>query len=122
MTPPHHPLLLAYLGGSSLLLIVLLFSASFLIFLLPTFDAYPWSYHRLLGILLAYVLLYRLARREDAAESPVFARFAALFRPLDASPPSQAPGHILPSDQGHGHVVSRARHKPHAGGHDVAGG
>lgn len=96
MTLPHHPFLLAYLGGSSLLLIVLLFSASFLIFLLPTFDAYPWSYHRLLGILLGYALLYRLARREGAAESPVFASFAALFRPLDASPAKPGPAAAAP--------------------------
>lgn len=75
---------------------VLLFSASFLVFLLPTFDAYPWSYYRLLGILLGYVLLYRLASREDAAESPAFARFAAPFRPLDAAPAKPGPAAASP--------------------------
>ena len=73
---------------------VLLFSASFLIFLLPTFDAYPWSYHRLLGILLGYVLLYRLASREGAAASPVFASFAALFRPLEEARKARPRGHL----------------------------
>ena len=41
------------------------------VFLLPTFDFYPWSFARLVGLLVLLVLLYRISGR---------GRDGALFR------------------------------------------
>ncbi len=35
--------------------------AWFLIFVVPTFDCYPFSYHRLLGLLICYVLQWQIS-------------------------------------------------------------
>ena len=34
----------------------------FLIFIVPTFDFFPFSYHRLLGLIICYFLLWKIAR------------------------------------------------------------
>ena len=45
--------------------LVLYVLAYFLIFLIPTFDFYPFSYHRLLGLGLCYILLARSLQMKD---------------------------------------------------------
>ena len=54
------------------------FGTSYLaVFLLPTFDYYPWSYARLLGILILLVLLWITRNRSDNALFPAFNAWAA---------------------------------------------
>jgi len=53
-----------------------------LIFLMPTFDCYPLSYHRLLGIALCGALLFRVARRRPEQSGALFNRLNRLGRGL----------------------------------------
>ena len=55
-----------------------LFGTSYLaVFLLPTFDYYPWSYARLLGILILLGLLWITRNRSDNPLFPAFNAWAA---------------------------------------------
>jgi hypothetical protein len=65
----HHPVLfvlsilvmLKIIQGKTEMMLFLV--AYFFIFLLPTFDLYPFSYHILLGIMICYWLIFRRCRR-----------------------------------------------------------
>jgi hypothetical protein len=53
----------------------------FLVFLIPTFDYFPWSYGRLLGILILLGLLWRTRDRIGNTFFPIFDTWAeSLFR------------------------------------------
>jgi hypothetical protein len=66
-----------------------------LLFVVPTFDLYPFSYRISLGCALAYWLLFRLVRRRDVREGRWFGRvhavLARLGPPDDHSDRSSAP-------------------------------
>jgi hypothetical protein len=71
---------------------VLWFLSWCLIFIVPTFDLYPFSYRIALGCALAYWLFLRLVRRRDAGEGRYFQRAqAALARLTSYSERSSAP-------------------------------
>ena len=50
--------------------ITLFLVAWFLIYLMPSFDVFPVSYHRLIGVVMAYVLFTRFLKRGDKAGEP----------------------------------------------------
>jgi len=53
-----------------------------LVFLIPTFDYFPWSYGRLVGILILLALLWKTLHRINNTFFPLFNRWAeALFSP-----------------------------------------
>jgi hypothetical protein len=47
-----------------------------LVFLLPTFDYFPWSYGRLLGILILLLLLWKSHQRSSNTFFPLFNTWA----------------------------------------------
>lgn len=48
--------------------LILYLLAYILIFIIPTFDFYPFSYHRLLGLMLCYPLLFKFSRAKKQVE------------------------------------------------------
>ena len=63
-------------------------AAYFLIFLLPVFDYFPWSYGRLLGMLILLALLWRVRDRTGNAFFPAFNAWSESL--LDRKAPSVA--------------------------------
>jgi hypothetical protein len=63
-------------------------AAYFLIFLVPVFDYFPWSYGRLLGMLILLALLWRVRDRTGNSFFPIFNAWSESL--LDRKAPSVA--------------------------------
>ena len=63
---------------------MLYFVAYFAIFIVPTFDVYPFSFHRFVGTAICYVLMFRFSQR-SSADGPWFTQANAVLTRFDAA-------------------------------------